>query len=135
MSFALYFADLFADHYNRRAHRPYRYEITHLAHPSRMFETCNPAPPPSLDNAEATWVATPEDFRQMLTKLKNATEITVDLEHCRYRPYSGFLRLLQISDRNEDCAVDLLAVRDEVESLNEVFTDPNIVTVRYLKVF
>ena len=28
--------------------------------------------------------------------------------------------------------VDLLAVRDEVESLNEVFTDPNIVKVRYL---
>ena len=128
--------DLFTDHYyNRRANHPYRYEITHLTYPSRMFETCNPVPPPSLDDTEATWVATPEDFHQLLTKLKNATEIAVDLEHHSYRSYSGFLCLLQISDRNEDWVVDLLAVRDEVESLNEVFTDPNIVKVRFLKVF
>ena len=97
-----------------------------------MFETCNPLPPPSLDDTEATWVSTPEDFQQMLAKLKNATEIAVDLEHHSYRSYFGFLCLLQISDRNEDWVVDLLAVRDEVESLNEVFTDPNIVKVRYL---
>jgi len=97
-----------------------------------MFDTCNPVPPPSLDDTEATWVSTAEDFQQMLAKLKNATEIAVDLEHHSYRSYSGFLCLLQISDRNEDWVVDLLAVRDEVESLNEVFTDPNIVKVRYL---
>ena len=71
----------------------------------------------------------------MLAKLKNATEIAVDLEHHSYRSYLGFLCLLQISDRNEDWVVDLLAVRDEVEALNEVFTDPNIVKVWYLKLF
>lgn len=68
----------------------------------------------------------------MLAKLKNATEIAVDLEHHSYRSYSGFLCLLQISDRSEDWVVDLLAVREEAESLNEVFTDPNIVKVRHL---
>jgi exosome complex exonuclease RRP6 len=132
-TFFLDIVDFFADHYNHRANHPYRYEITHLTYPSRMFETCNPIPPPSLDDTEATWVSTPEDFQQMLAKLKNATEIAVDLEHHSYRSYSGFLCLLQISDRNEDWVVDLLAVRDEVELLNEVFTDPNIVKVRYMK--
>ena len=39
---------------------------------------------------------------------------------------------MQISDRQEDWILDLLAVRDEVESLNEVPTDPAIVKVRFL---
>jgi len=73
------------------------------------------------------------DFQQMLAKPKNATEIAVDLEHRSFHSYSGFLCLLQISDRNEDWVVNLLAARDDVESLNELFTDPNIVKVRYLK--
>ena len=71
----------------------------------------------------------------MLTKLKNATEIAVDLEHHSYRSYSGFLCLLQLSDRIEDWIVDLLALREEVEALNEVFTDPNIVKVCLLIFF
>jgi len=125
--------ELFVDLDDCRANHPYRYEITHLNYPSRMFETCDPVSPSSLDDTEAKWVSTPEDFQQMLTKLKNATEIAVDLEHHSYRSYSGFLCLLQLSDRNEDWVVDLLAVREEVEALNEVFTDPNIVKVCLLK--
>lgn len=66
----------------------------------------------------------------MLDKLKHAQEIAVDLEHHSYRSYSGFLCLMQISDREEDWVIDLLAVRDEVEALNEVFTDPGVVKVR-----
>jgi len=67
----------------------------------------------------------------MLSKLRKATEIAVDLEHHSYRSYSGFLRLMQINDREEDWLVNLLALRDEVESLNEVFTDPAIVKVPF----
>lgn len=65
----------------------------------------------------------------MLSKLKQATEIAVDLEHHSYRSYAGFLCLMQISNRERDWVVDLLAIRDEVEALNEVFTDPTIVKV------
>ncbi|KAF8148190.1 hypothetical protein B0H34DRAFT_737252 [Crassisporium funariophilum] len=108
---------------------PYRYEITHLAYPSRMFAPCTPTSPPALEETQATWVSTVDAFQRMLAKLKNATEIAVDLEHHSYRSYSGFLCLMQISDREEDWVVDLLTVRDEVESLNEVFTDPAIVKV------
>ena len=90
---------------------------------------CTPNPPTSLEDTQATWVATTTAFQSMLSKLRKATEIAVDLEHHSYRSYSGFLCLMQISDREEDWIIDLLAVRDEVESLNEVFTDPGIVKV------
>ncbi|KAF8802130.1 hypothetical protein BYT27DRAFT_7113139 [Phlegmacium glaucopus] len=111
------------------ANHPYRYETTHLAYPPRMFVPRTPDLPPSLEDTQATWVATTDAFQSMLSKLRKATEIAVDLEHHSYRSYSGFLCLMQISDREEDWVVDLLAVRDEVELLNEVFTDPGIVKV------
>ncbi|CAA7266028.1 unnamed protein product [Cyclocybe aegerita] len=111
------------------SNHPYCYEIAHISYPPRMFKPCTPIPPPSLEDTTATWVDTPAAFQAMLSKLKNATEIAVDLEHHSYRSYGGFLCLMQISDREEDWVVDLLAVRDEVDALNEVFTDPAIVKV------
>lgn len=94
-----------------------------------MFSQCSPVQPQSLEDTQATWVATKEEFGRMLEKLKKATEIAVDLEHHSYRSYSGFLCLMQMSDRDQDWIVDLLALREEIESLNEVFTDPEIVKV------
>ena len=38
--------------------------------------------------------------------------------------------MMQISTREEDFVVDTLALREEMEELNEVFTNPNIVKVR-----
>ncbi|KAH9480124.1 Exosome complex exonuclease rrp6 [Psilocybe cubensis] len=111
------------------SNHPYRYEITHLNYPPRMFTQCTPIQPPSLEDTQATWVGTKEDFARMLDKLRKATEIAVDLEHHSYRSYSGFLCLMQISDREEDWIIDLLTLRSEIESLNEVFTNPEIVKV------
>jgi exosome complex exonuclease RRP6 len=65
----------------------------------------------------------------MLTKLRASSEIAVDLEHHSYRTYLGFLCLVQISTREEDFVVDVIALRDEMEVLNEIFTDPKIVKV------
>ena len=96
-----------------------------------MFVTCIPDSPTSLEDTQATWVDTIDTFQSMLSKLRRATEIAVDLEHHSYRSYSGFLCLMQISDREEDWIIDLLAVRDVVESLNEVFTNPAIVKVPF----
>lgn len=96
-----------------------------------MFVPCIPDLPTSLEDTQATWVDTIDTFQSMLSKLRKATDIAVDLEHHGYRSYSGFLCLMQISDREEDWIIDLLAVRDEVESLNEVFTDPAIVKVPF----
>lgn len=68
----------------------------------------------------------------MLQKLRTAEEIAVDLEYHNYRSYSGFVCLMQISSRDEDFIVDTLCLREELEELNEVFTNPNIVKVRPL---
>ncbi|RDX45737.1 hypothetical protein OH76DRAFT_1407731 [Lentinus brumalis] len=108
---------------------PYRYEIKHLSYPARMFTSSPPVPPKSFEETPFTWVSTPEDLATMLDKLRAAKEIAVDLEYHNYRSFGGFVCLMQISSREEDFVVDTLALRDELEELNEVFTNPNIVKV------
>ena len=65
----------------------------------------------------------------MLDELRGAKEIAIDLEYHSYRSFAGFVCLMQVSTRTSDWVVDTLALREELEDLNEVFTDPNIVKV------
>ena len=64
-----------------------------------------------------------------MEKLRNSNEIAVDLEYHSLRSYYGFVCLMQISTREEDFVIDTLALREELEALNEVFTDPSIIKV------
>lgn len=109
---------------------PYRYEIKHLTYPSRMFTSMPPVPPRSFEDTPFTWVSTPEALQNMLDKLRTAAEIAIDLEYHNYRTFGGFVCLMQISTREEDFVVDTLVLREELEDLNEMFTNPNIVKVR-----
>ncbi|XP_006462303.1 hypothetical protein AGABI2DRAFT_186278 [Agaricus bisporus var. bisporus H97] len=111
------------------ANHPYRYEINHITYPSHVYAPANPSPPASLAETPYSWISNPDGLQNMLTKLRAASEIAVDLEHHSYRTYLGFLCLMQISTREEDFVVDVIALRDEMEVLNEVFTDPKIVKV------
>ena len=89
-------------------------------------------PPHALTSLEETpfnWVSTPQEFRVMLGKLRQAEEIAVDLEHHRHRSFNGFVCLMQISTRCDDFIVDTLKLREELEELNEIFTDPSILKV------
>ena len=95
-----------------------------------MFRYADPVPPKSFEETPFTWVADASAFSIMLDKLRSAQEIAIDLEYHSYRSFYGFVCLMQISTRDEDFVVDTLAVREELEDLNEVFTDPNIVKVR-----
>ena len=66
----------------------------------------------------------------MLAELKMAKEIAVDLEHHDSHSYIGIVCLMQISTRSKDWIVDTLKPwRENLQILNEVFTDPNIVKV------
>jgi exosome complex exonuclease RRP6 len=94
-----------------------------------MFEHAVPEPPKSFEDTPFTWVATPEDLNSMLEDLRQVQEIAIDLEHHDYRTYGGFVCLMQVSTRHKDWIVDTLVLRDELEDLNEVFTDPRIVKV------
>ncbi|KZT11760.1 uncharacterized protein LAESUDRAFT_733747 [Laetiporus sulphureus 93-53] len=108
---------------------PYRYEITHTPYPSHMFAPAEPIAPASFDVTPFTWVDTPAHFSAMLERLRDAREIAVDLEYHSYRTFGGFVCLMQLSTREADWVVDTLALRDDMEALNEVFTDPRIVKV------
>ncbi|GLB45506.1 putative HRDC domain containing protein [Lyophyllum shimeji] len=123
--------DAYADPHapNLISTHPYRYEITHISYPKRMFQSVVPSPPKDLADTPFTWVSTTEGLQAMLAKLRQASEIAVDLEHHSYRSYAGFLCLMQISTREEDWIIDALALREELTELNEVFTDPKIVKV------
>jgi exosome complex exonuclease RRP6 len=94
-----------------------------------MFKTSTPIKPKGFSETPFHWVATPDDFRIMLDKLRQASEIAVDLEHHSYRSYAGFVCLMQVSTREEDWIIDTLVLREELGELNEVFTNPEIVKV------
>lgn len=108
---------------------PYRYEIKHISYPTRMFTPAPPIAPRSFEDTPFTWVSTPAEFAAMLEQMRGAREIAVDLEYHSYRTFAGFVCLMQISTREADFVVDTIALRDEMEELNEVFTDPDVVKV------
>lgn len=108
---------------------PYEYEIDTQPYPEFVFEKSEPIPPTLWHDTEAIWVDTPEKVQSMLDELSNLNIIAIDLEHHDYRTYYGLVCLMQISNREHDWIVDTLALRDDLQPLNKVFTDPNIVKV------
>lgn len=108
---------------------PYHHEIRHISYPSHMFRYAEPISPKPFEDTPFKWIASPAELAELLDSLRSAQEIAVDLEYHSYRSYHGFVCLMQISTRSGDWIVDTLAVRDELEQLNEVFTDPRIVKV------
>ncbi|EDO17433.1 hypothetical protein Kpol_1037p29 [Vanderwaltozyma polyspora DSM 70294] len=107
---------------------PYEVEIDKQEYNASVLQVAEPLKSQPW-NSESTWVDTSEALQSMLDKLKECTEIAVDLEHHDYRSYYGIVCLMQISTRKEDFLVDTLALRDELHILNEVFADPNILKV------
>jgi exosome complex exonuclease RRP6 len=110
-----------------RPPHPYRYEINNLQYPTHMFQSQTPIPFRPLEETPLTWVSTRAQLTELIDKLRKAREIAVDLEYHSYRTYSGFVCLMQISTREEDWIVDPFELRDELEDLNEIFTNPSIV--------
>lgn len=111
---------------------PYLYEIKHMRYPPHLFRYAEPIAVKSFEETPFVWIDTPAQLSDLLDKLRAVTEFAVDLEHHSYRTYSGFLCLMQISTRDCDYIIDTLALRGELEELNEVFTNPKIVKVRSL---
>ncbi|KAI0049395.1 hypothetical protein FA95DRAFT_1556869 [Auriscalpium vulgare] len=108
---------------------PYRHEITNLSYPAHMFQFSPPIGYRSFAETPYTWVSTSANLASMLEQLRKAQEIAIDLEYHSYRTYGGFVCLMQISTREGDWIVDTLELREELEDLNEVFTDSKIVKV------
>lgn len=86
-----------------------------------------------IDKTPVIFVDTEEGVIDMLSELKSAREIAIDLEHHDARSYFGLLSLMQISTRSKDWVIDTLKPwRHSLQILNEVFADPKILKVRAL---
>jgi exosome complex exonuclease RRP6 len=113
-----------------RYEHPYKTEIEQSAYPAAAYVSTEPirfTPPTSNP---AIFVDTEEGVRDMLAELKLAKEIAVDLEHHDAHSYIGIVCLMQISTRDKDWIVDTLKPwRENLQMLNEVFTDPKIIKV------
>ncbi|KAL8845971.1 MAG: hypothetical protein Q9221_008903 [Calogaya cf. arnoldii] len=109
---------------------PYQQEIIQSNYPHSAYMQKDPITYQPFESTTATWVDTPEAVQEMLRDLKSATEIAVDLEHHDVHSYVGLVSLMQISTREKDWIVDTLVPwREDLQVLNEVFTNPRIIKV------
>ena len=116
-----------------RYRHPYETEINASRYPPPTFVRSDPIPYLSYENTKAKLVDTSEAVADMLADLKLAKEIAIDLEHHDEHSYTGLVSLMQISTRENDWVVDTLKPwRQDLQVLNEVFTDPNILKVCYV---
>lgn len=109
--------------------QPYEYEIDNQPYPDFVIQKKEPIEPKPWKETSATWIDSKDGLIRMVDELRNLTEIAVDLEHHDYRSYYGLVCLMQISNREKDWLVDTLALRDDLEVLNEIFTNPQILKV------
>lgn len=109
---------------------PYKTEIEASRYPAATFSKSDPIPYQPYESSHAILVDTLDAVAAMLEELKQAKEIAVDLEHHDEHSYIGLVSLMQISTRKKDWVVDTLKPwRQQLQILNEVFTDPNILKV------
>ena len=108
----------------------YETEIIESNYPAATYVKADPIHFLPFESTKATFVDTPEAVAVMLEELKLAKEIAVDLEHHDTHSYIGLVSLMQISTRDKDWIVDTLKPwREDLQALNEVFTDPKILKV------
>lgn len=108
---------------------PYKFEIMRQPYPEELLHPRDPIAPQDWSGTSFFWVDTVKSLRVMIESLKLATEIAVDLEHHDYRSYYGITCLMQISNREKDWLIDTIALRDDLQELNKIFTDPSIIKV------
>ncbi|GAA5982175.1 hypothetical protein JCM10908_004768 [Rhodotorula pacifica] len=132
--------------YTRYKH-PYAAELATLSPPARFLakpsSSSSPRvhPTPSAESFKQTpfeWVGDKEALERMIQEIRKVGEeeqggkdLAIDLEHHDYRSWSGMTCLIQLSTRKKDYVIDTLdpEVRDNLEALNEFFTDPEWVKV------
>lgn len=109
---------------------PYETEISSAQYPTSVYKASPPIDYLPFESTTATFVDTLDGVNDMLAELKTAKEIAIDLEHHDVHSYQGLVSLMQISTREKDWVVDTLKPwRQELQILNEVFTDPKILKV------
>lgn len=109
--------------------QPYEYEILKQEYNSKILKIEEPIESKPWNETSALWIDNTQDLKNMISDLRNASEIAVDLEHHDYRTYYGIVCLMQISTREQDYLVDTIALRDDLQILNEIFANPQITKI------
>lgn len=103
-------------------------------YPEAVYTKSDPINFPPFASTQAEFVDTPEAVTAMIEELRKAKEIAIDLEHHDAHSYIGLVCLMQISTRDKDWIVDTLKPwREDLQALNEIFTNPNIVKVSIMQ--
>lgn len=67
-----------------------------------------------LDETPLTYIETLPALKELAGELASASEVAVDLEAHSYRSFQGFCCLMQLSTRQADYLVDVLALRTSI---------------------
>ncbi|XP_058813543.1 exosome component 10 [Topomyia yanbarensis] len=108
---------------------PYEVELDRFEPSKEVLKPVEPTEPLMLEDTPLSVIDKHRQIPALLNELKLAKELAIDLEHHSYRTFQGFTCLMQISTRSKDYIIDALALREELQVLNEVFTDPKVVKV------
>ncbi|GAA5849606.1 hypothetical protein JCM8547_000509 [Rhodosporidiobolus lusitaniae] len=124
--------------YTRYVH-PYAAELAALQPPASFLERPDKPKPhakDSFDKVPFEWVGDEKALERMVEEIRAVGEegmkdLAIDLEHHDFRTWGGMTCLIQLSTRKKDYVIDALepAVRDNLDQLNEFFTDPAWVKV------
>lgn len=108
---------------------PYEKEILTEDYNEDILQKSKPIEFQDWEKTDAIWVDNVDTLNKMVKELKKEDVIAIDLEHHDYRSYYGLVCLMQISSRTQDWLVDTLALREDLQVLNQIFTDPQITKV------
>ena len=82
-----------------------------------------------LEETQLTYVDSLLALQALARELSTAREIAVDLEAHSYRSFQGFCCLMQLSTRDADYLVDVLALRQFIGyCLGPIFADAKVGT-------
>lgn len=85
--------------------------------------------PLPMEKTPFVYVDTVKKLQELCKELNEEKEFAVDLEHHSYRTFQGITCLMQISSRKKDYLIDTIDLRNELQQLNESFTNPKICKV------
>ena len=89
-------------------------------------------PTPMDEDHALQVVETVDELEELAAHLEECKEFAVDLEHHSYRSFKGFTCLMQISTRERDFVVDVLALRSHVrDALGKAFADADKLKVMH----
>jgi exosome complex exonuclease RRP6 len=111
---------------------PLAAQLQTLQYPASQLEppAVTTGPHRAFEDTPFEVIDTLQALQAAAARLAGAGELAVDLEAHNYRSFQGFCCLMQLSTRQEDMVIDVLALRQHIgPALAPIFADPAVVKV------